>query len=51
MQKLPRKMNTFGVGFHAHLKATKRMVPIMVTKCINEMDERGRRGSRRGITH
>ena len=41
MQKLPRKMNTFGVDFHVHLKTTKRLVPIIVTKCITEIDERG----------
>ena len=34
-------MNTFGVDFHEHLKATKRHIPIIVTKCINEIDERG----------
>ena len=35
-------MNTFGVDFHEHLKATKRHIPIIVTKCINEIDERGK---------
>ncbi|XP_019853956.1 PREDICTED: rho GTPase-activating protein 29-like [Amphimedon queenslandica] len=40
-KKLPRKMNTFGVDFLEHLKATKRHIPIIVTKCINEIDERG----------
>jgi hypothetical protein len=40
-KKLPRKMNTFGVNFREHLLATKRMIPIIVTKCINELDERG----------
>ena len=41
MQKLARKMNTFGVDFQKHLKATKRYIPIIVTKCISEIDERG----------
>lgn len=41
MQRLARKMNTFGVDFHKHLRATKRYIPIIVTKCINEVDERG----------
>ena len=40
-QRLARKMNTFGVDFHKHLKATKRFIPIIVTKCINEIDDRG----------
>ena len=41
-------MNTFGVDFHEHLKATKRNihVPIIVTKCINEIDERGKERKR-----
>lgn len=34
-------MTTFGVDFHKHLKASKRNIPIIVTKCINEIDERG----------
>ena len=33
-------MTTFGVDFHKHLKATKRYIPIIVTKCIEEIDER-----------
>ena len=41
LQRLARKMNTFGVDFHKHLKATKRFIPIIVTKCINEIDDRG----------
>ena len=41
-------MNTFGVDFHEHLKATKRHihVPIIVTKCINEIYERGKERKR-----
>ena len=39
-------MNTFGVDFHEHLKATKRHIPIIVTKCINEIDERGKERKR-----
>ena len=39
-------MNTFGVDFHEHLKATKRNIPIIVTKCINEIDERGKERER-----
>ena len=34
-------MTTFGVDFQKHLKASKRNIPIIVTKCINEIDERG----------
>ena len=34
-------MNTFGVDFHEHLAVTKKLIPIIVTKCINEIDERG----------
>ena len=41
LQRLARKMTTFGVDFHKHLKASKRNIPIIVTKCINEIDERG----------
>lgn len=33
-------MNLFGVDFHKHLKATNRCIPIIVTKCIEEIDER-----------
>ena len=39
-------MNTFGIDFHEHLKATKRHIPIIVTKCINEIDERGKERKR-----
>lgn len=34
-------MNTFGVDFIKHLRATKRNIPIIVTRCIDEIDERG----------
>ena len=34
-------MNTFGVDFQKHLKATKRYIPIIVTECIAEIDLRG----------
>lgn len=40
-KRLARKMNTFGVDFHKHLKATKRYIPIIVTECIAELDLRG----------
>ena len=40
-QRLARKMTTFGVDFQKHLKASKRNIPIIVTKCINEIDDRG----------
>ena len=40
-KKLARKMNTFGVDFQKHLKATKRYIPIIVTECIAELDLRG----------
>ena len=33
-------MNTFGVDFHKHLKATNRYIPIIVTRCIEELDDR-----------
>ncbi len=34
-------MNTFGVDFQKHLKATKRYIPIIATECIAELDLRG----------
>ena len=41
MQKLQRKIRTFGVDFRKHLEVTHCNIPIIVTKCINELDERG----------
>ncbi len=40
-KRLPRKMNTFGVDFSKHLKSTKRLIPIIVSVCIAELDLRG----------
>ena len=40
-QKLHRKIRTFGVDFQKHLETTHSNIPIIVTKCINELDERG----------
>ena len=40
-KRLARKMNTFGVDFQKHLKATKRYIPIIATECIAELDLRG----------
>ena len=41
-QKLHRKIRTFGVDFQKHLETTHSNIPIIVTKCINELDERGK---------
>lgn len=41
MQKLQRRIKTFGLDFHKHLEITHCNIPIIVTKCINELDERG----------
>lgn len=41
MQKLRRRIRTFGVDFRKHLEVTHCNIPIIVTKCINELDERG----------
>lgn len=40
-QRLDRKLTTFGVDFLKHLKMSKRNIPIIVTKCIKEIEERG----------
>lgn len=40
LQRLARKMTTFGVDFQKHLKATNRCIPIIVMRCIEEIDER-----------
>ena len=40
-QKLRRRIRTFGVDFQRHLEVTHCNIPIIVTKCINELDERG----------
>lgn len=34
-------MNLFGVDFLKHLRATKRYIPIIVTRCVTELEERG----------
>lgn len=36
-----RRMTTFGVDVQAHLQKTKTDVPIIVTKCIQDVEERG----------
>ncbi|XP_065904356.1 rho GTPase-activating protein 45-like isoform X2 [Dysidea avara] len=40
-KKLQRKLRTFGVDFQKYLETTHCNIPIIVTKCINELDERG----------
>ena len=41
VQKLRRRIRTFSVDFQKHLEVTHCNIPIIVTKCINELDERG----------
>ena len=41
VQKLRRRIRTFSVDFRKHLEVTHCNIPIIVTKCINELDERG----------
>nr|CAD7201464.1 unnamed protein product [Timema douglasi] len=40
-RKLPPKMTTFGVDLGQHLSETGALVPHIVIKCIDEIDERG----------
>ena len=35
------KLTTFGIDFHEHLKMTNRNIPIVMTKCIIEIESRG----------
>lgn len=38
---LDRRMTTFGVSFDDHIQSTNVQVPIIVTKCVEEIDKRG----------
>ncbi|KAJ9578077.1 hypothetical protein L9F63_025061, partial [Diploptera punctata] len=41
-KRLPRKMTTFGVDLGQHLAETDTVVPHIITKCIEEIDARGK---------
>ena len=39
--QLERRMTTFGVSFDDHIQSMNVEVPIIVSKCIEEIDKRG----------
>ena len=39
--QMERRMTTFGVSFDDHIQSMNVDVPIIVSKCIEEIDKRG----------